>query len=149
MTRSDRWIGGLFLVLGLLIAREAGKLEFVSSYGAGSGFFPYWLGVAIVVLGAVITALGTRSSIASLAGQLAGAEIKQKALTYGGIIGFVVGLPLLGFVTSLTLLVGFLLKLEGENWLILCAVALASGIGFYLFFIRLLAVDLPIGPLGF
>ena len=27
--------------------------------------------------------------------------------------------------------------------------ALASGIGFYLFFMRLLAVDLPIGPLGF
>jgi hypothetical protein len=149
MTRSDRWIGGLFLLLGIFIAREATKLEFVSSYGAGSGFFPYWLGVAIGTLGAAIAALGMRSAIPSLAGQMTNAEIRRKALAYGGIIGFVVGLPFLGFATALALLVGFLLKLEGEGWRSLCAMALASGIGFYLFFIRLLAVDLPTGPFGF
>jgi hypothetical protein len=149
MTRSDRWIGGLFLLLGVFIAHEAAKLEFASSYGAGSGFFPYWLGVVIIILGAVIVALGARSSIPSLAGDVAGAELKRKALAYSGIMGFVVGLPFLGFATALALLVGFLLKLEGEDWRTVCVVALASGIGFYLFFIRLLAVELPMGPLGF
>jgi hypothetical protein len=149
MTRSDRWIGGVFLLLGALIAREATKLEFVSSYGAGSGFFPFWLGVAMVVLGAVIVVLGSRSSVPSLGGQLSGAEVKAKALAYGGIIGFVVALQFLGFATAMTLLIAFLLKLEGERWGTVCAMALASGLCFYLFFIRLLAVDLPVGPLGF
>lgn len=149
MTRSDRWIGGLFLLLGIFIAREATKLEFASSYGAGSGFFPFWLGIAIVVLGAVVMAQGARELAAPSAHQPAATGSKRRVLAYFAILAFVIGLDLLGFVTAFTFLVAFLLKLEGEKWRSVFSVALASGIGFYLFFIRLLAVDLPIGPLGF
>lgn len=149
MTRSDRWIGGLFLLLGIFIAREAAKLEFASSYGAGSGFFPFWLGIAIAVLGAVVMAQGARQPAAPSADQPAATGSKQKVLAYFAILAFVIGLDFLGFVTAFTFLVAFLLKLEGEKWRSVFCVALASGIGFYLFFIRLLAVDLPIGPLGF
>ena len=40
MTRADRWIGPLFFLFGLFVVWQASKLEFASSYGAGSGFFP-------------------------------------------------------------------------------------------------------------
>ena len=75
--------------------------------------------------------------------------MKRKSLAYLAILAFVIGLDFLGFVTAFTILVAFLLKLEGEKWRSVFCVALASGIGFHLFFIRLLAVELPIGPLGF
>jgi len=149
MTRSDRWIGGLFLLLGIFIAREATKLEFASSYGAGSGFVPFWLGIAIAVLGAVVMAEGARQPAAPSTLQANISGSKRKALAYCAILVFVIGLDFLGFVTAFTLLVAFLLKLEGEKWRSVFSVALASGAGSYLFFIRLLAVELPIGPLGF
>ena len=55
----------------------------------------------------------------------------------------------LGFILAFTCLSAFLLKLEGESWLRALAVASATGVGFYLFFVRLLSVTLPLGPLGF
>ena len=62
MTRSDRWIGTLFFLFGLFVVWQASKLEFASSYGAGSGFFPYWLGIATIVLAAVVGISAWRKS---------------------------------------------------------------------------------------
>jgi putative tricarboxylic transport membrane protein len=148
MTRSDRLIGPLFFLFGCLVVLEASKLEFTSSYGAGSGFFPYWLGITIVILGAVVTLHAWRSP--------AGADFSApptwpaKRLTaLALLLGFILILDRIGFVTAFSLLVAFLLRLEGENWRKAASVALAAGIGFYLFFIRLLDVSLPAGPFGF
>jgi Tripartite tricarboxylate transporter TctB family len=148
MTRSDRLIGSLFLLFGCLVVFEASKLEFTSSYGAGSGFFPYWLGFAIVILGAVMTLHAWRNP--------AGADpsapapwLAKKLMALGLILGFVLAFERIGFVTAFSVLVVCLLRLEGESWPKAVSVALAAGMSFYLFFIRLLAVNLPAGPFGF
>jgi putative tricarboxylic transport membrane protein len=148
MTRSDRWIGILFFLFGFLVVLEASKLEFASSYGAGSGFFPFWLGIATIVIASIVTLYTWRNpsdadSSASIIWPI------KKLLALAALLGFVFTLDLIGFVTAFALLVAFLLKLEGENWRRVVSVALASGISFYVFFIRLLSVSLPIGPLGF
>lgn len=141
-------IGSLFFLFGCLVVLEASKLEFTSSYGAGSGFFPFWLGVTIVILGAVVTLHAWRAP--------AGADYSapvtwpaKKLMTLALFLGFVLTLERIGFVTAFSVLVVFLLKLEGENWRKAVSVALAAGMSFYLFFIRLLAVNLPAGPFGF
>ena len=148
MTRSDRWIGILFFLFGFLVVLEASKLEFASSYGAGSGFFPFWLGVATIVIASIVALYAWRNpsdadSSASIIWSI------KKLLALLALLGFVFTLDLIGFVTAFALLVAFLLKLEGENWRRAVSVALASGISFYVFFIRLLSVALPVGPLGF
>ena len=149
MTPLDRWIGGLFFIFGFLVIREASKLDFASSYGAGSGFFPYWLGISTVILGAVLTLLALRNHKAIPLHAASEGWSKKKTLAYGVLLVFVHALELLGFVIAFIFLVAFLLKLEGEQWRSAIFVAFASGAGFYLFFIRLLDVKLPLGPLGF
>ena len=148
MTRSDRLIGSLFFLFGCLVVLEASKLEFTSSYGAGSGFFPFWLGVTIAILGAVVTLYAWRNP----AGAESSAPVTwpvKKLMALALCLGFVLTLERIGFVTAFSILVVFLLKLEGENWPKAVSVALAAGMSFYLFFIRLLAVNLPAGPFGF
>jgi len=148
MTRSDRWIGSLFFLFGLLVVLEASKLEFTSSYGAGSGFFPYWLGVGTIVIATIVTVYAWRaSSDADFPASVNWS--KKKLLALASLLVFVLALELIGFVTAFTLLVAFLLKLEGESWRNALSVALTSGMSFYVFFVRLLAVTLPVGPLGF
>ena len=148
MTRSDRVIGPLCFLFGCLVVLESSKLEFASSYGAGSGFFPYWLGITIVILGAVITLNAWRSA--------AGADSPtghtwpaKRLLAVVLLVSFVLVFERIGFVTAFALIVAFLLRLEGEQWPKAVSVALAAGSGFYVFFIRSLNVDLPAGPLGF
>jgi hypothetical protein len=148
MTRSDRWIGILFLLFGFLVVLEASKLEFASSYGAGSGFFPFWLGVATIVSAIIVALYAWRKPSDDDSSKPVIWSIK-KLLALAALLGFVFTLDLLGFVTGFAFLVAFLLKLEGENWRNAVAVALASGVGFHLFFVRLLSVTLPLGPLGF
>jgi putative tricarboxylic transport membrane protein len=148
MTRSDRWIGILFFLFGFLVVLEASKLEFASSYGAGSGFFPFWLGVATIVIASIVTLYAWRNPSDADSSAPIIWSIK-KLLALAALLGFVFTLDLLGFVTGFAFLVAFLLKLEGENWRNAVSVALASGMGFYLFFVRLLSVSLPVGPLGF
>jgi hypothetical protein len=74
---------------------------------------------------------------------------RKKALAYLALLLFIFALEPIGFISAFTFLVAFLLKIEEVNWRRALAIALASGLAFYLFFIRLLAVDLPPGPLGF
>jgi hypothetical protein len=147
MTRSDRWIGILFLLFGFLVVLEASKLEFTSSYGAGSGFFPFWLGVATIFSAMIVILYAWRTPSDDAPTPIIWPV--KKLLALAALLGFVFTLDLLGFVTGFALLVAFLLKLEGENWRNAALVALASGAGFYLFFVRLLSVALPVGPLGF
>jgi hypothetical protein len=148
MTRSDRWIGILFFLFGFLVVLEASKLEFASSYGAGSGFFPYWLGIATIVIAMVVALYAWRNPSRDDSSAPVIWSIK-KLIALAALLGFVFTLDLIGFVTAFALLVAFLLKLEGESWRRAVSVALASGISFYVFFIRLLSVALPLGPLGF
>jgi hypothetical protein len=148
MTRADRWIGILFFLFGFLVVFEASKLEFASSYGAGSGFFPYWLGIATIVIAMVVALYAWRNPSRDDSSAPVIWSIK-KLIALAALLGFVFTLDLIGFVTAFALLVAFLLKLEGENWRRAVSVALASGISFYVFFIRLLSVALPVGPLGF
>ena len=148
MTRSDRWIGSLFFLFGLFVVWQASKLEFASSYGAGSGFFPYWLGIAIVLLAAlVIVSAWLKSSGADIT--TAPHLSKQKIAAYLALLAFVFTVEFVGFIIAFTCLSAFLLKLEGESWLRALSVSSASGIAFYLFFVRMLSVTLPLGPLGF
>jgi hypothetical protein len=149
MTRSDRWIGGIFFILGCLTMLQASKLDFKSNYGAGSGFFPFWLGVSTVILGTILTLGAVRNPIDTPAVPPQISWSKKKALAFAGLLFFVLSLELVGFVVGFSLLVAFLLTLEGENWRTAILSAVASGTGFYLGFVRLLDVKLPSGPWGF
>ena len=149
MTSSDRWIGGLFLFFSLVVVWAASKLDFTSNYGAGSGFFPFWLGISGVVLSAVLIIQALRHPTVAAVAPSTPSWSAKKALAYFALLAFVFVSDIVGFAAAFTFLVAFLVRLEGETWRRSLSVAVASGIGFYLFFVRLLDVKLPVGPLGF
>jgi hypothetical protein len=145
MTRSDRWIGALFFLFGLWVVWQASRLEFASSYGAGSGFFPYWLGITIALIAALVVAAAWHGSHAMVAPHLSA----KKIAAFAALLVFVPSVEFVGFISAFTCLAAFFLRLEGESWLKALSIAIVSGAGFHLFFVRLLSVTLPVGPLGF
>ena len=124
-------------------------MDFTSNYGAGSGFFPFWLGISAVVLSAVLIIQALRHRTVAAVAVWAPNWSAKKALAYFALLVFVFVSDIIGFATAFAFLVAFLLRLEGETWRRALSVAVASGIGFYLFFVRLLDVKLPLGRLGF
>jgi len=145
MTRSDRWIGALFFLFGLWVVWQASRLEFASSYGAGSGFFPYWLGIAIVLFAAVVIAAAWRQPSATVPPHWSA----KKLAAFAALLIFLPTVQYAGFISAFTCLSAFFLRLESESWLKAGAVAIVYGGAVYLFFVRLLSVTLPVGPLGF
>jgi putative tricarboxylic transport membrane protein len=150
MHRADRWAGGIFLLLGILAVAETRKLDYGGAYGAGPGFFPFWLGTTIALLGAILLGSALWRSVDGAGLPTQPTPWKKKTLGYCGLLFFVLAIEFVGFVTAFTLLVAFLLRaIEGESWRGAIVTALGSGLGLYLFFVRLLDVKLPSGPLGF
>ena len=150
MNRADRWAGLIFLLLGVAVFVEARKLDYGGAYGAGSGFFPLWLGIATAFFSAILIFQTFKNSETAQVSSVERAEWKKKALAYVSFLFFTLAIGALGFITGFAALVAFLLLvIEREPWQKAILTALAAGAGFYLFFVRLLQVELPLGPLGF
>ena len=149
MKRMDCLIAALFLLLGLYALFEARKIDVAAGYGLGAGFFPFWLGVSITVLGSIvlfqILKQGNKS-LETVSTSVAGKRI----LVVAALFAFVSAVGICGFVLALSLLVAFLLLcIERETWWRALVISAATGVGFHLFFVRLLEVELPKGPWNF
>jgi hypothetical protein len=117
----------------------------------GPGFFPVAVGaflcaVAILFL---VTALRRRprASGASMAAPLLSEGARGRAAaTAGGLVGFCLLLPWIGYPLAAFLFVGLLLKrLGGGGWTAALAVALLAAAASYYLFAVLLGVPLPRG----
>jgi hypothetical protein len=150
MSRADRWAGAVFLLLGILVVIETRKLDYGSGYGAGPGFFPFWLGITIALLGAILLLKTLQRLNETEEDSVQTTHWRKKIIAYAALIAFILAIELVGFVTSFSLLFAFLLLvIEGESWSKSLLAALTAGAGLYLIFVRLLQVKLPSGPLGF
>ncbi len=150
MSRADRWAGGVFLLLGILVVIETRRLDYGGGYGAGPGFFPFWLGITIAILGAILLLQALRKGIDSGGDPAQWADWRKKIIAYTALLAFVLTVEIVGFITGFALLFAFLLVvIEREGWLRSILAALTAGAGLYLLFVRLLQVELPSGLLGF
>ncbi|MGH7772606.1 MAG: tripartite tricarboxylate transporter TctB family protein [Candidatus Binatia bacterium] len=150
MSRADRWAGAVFLLLGILVVIETHRLDYGSGYGAGPGFFPFWLGGTIALLGAILLLKALRRPNATEEDSVQATQWRKKIIAYGALLAFVLTVEIVGFITGFALLFAFLLVvIEREGWLRSILAALTAGAGLYLLFVRLLQVKLPSGLLGF
>lgn len=123
---KDFWGGVLFAAIGLLfavIARGIPGLAFVSGYSMGTparmgpGFFPFYLGVMLFVLGVIIAVNGVRSA--------GGPEAAFPKFHWAPILWVLGAVVLFGIILKATgmLIAGFLLIViasvgnpEGVQW---------------------------------
>ncbi|MBI4525600.1 MAG: tripartite tricarboxylate transporter TctB family protein [Deltaproteobacteria bacterium] len=150
--KSNLVVGVLLAGFGILVSYESGELPYLSEFGPGPGFLPFWLGIGVSLLAFLLafsgffgfaseekdgypkTWLGTRRAL----------------IGWSGLMIAIALLPWAGFNVSLALLTGLLIYIfEQRSAWIAGSVAFCLTLGFHVVFVYALGVALPVGPWGF
>jgi putative tricarboxylic transport membrane protein len=151
MRQADRFGAVLLLLFGVWFAAVALRnYTYWGATGPGSGFFPFWLGLAMAVLAALLLARAVREQDPGPGWVPRG----RGAVRFFGVLGasaaFVALMPWLGMVVGTVLfLVAILKALEGHSWVTAVGVALATAAANWAVFVWWLRVPFPAGVLGF
>ncbi|HWP34765.1 MAG TPA: tripartite tricarboxylate transporter TctB family protein [Thermodesulfobacteriota bacterium] len=148
---ADLATGVVVLALGGYVVRHALGLAYVYEYGPGPGFLPFWLGVGLLGVGALLVGQAVRRPAGAAARPAARAEGTGRALAaWAGIMAAIALMRPLGFVASFALLALFLLVVMSRRPLgpSLAATAVLAA-SFFALFRLALGLSLPAGPWGF
>ena len=104
MNKSDLWAGLVLFGLGVAVTRQALRLDYIDEYGPGPGFFPFWIGVALLALAAWLVVLSVfRRSGSRTDGQAAWAETARAIGIWAGFMTAIALLKTLGFFVTFVL----------------------------------------------
>ena len=151
MRSADRIAGAALLALG--VAFSAGALKHYAYWGEngpGPAFLPFWLGLVMAGLGALLLISALRARDPGEPWLPRGEGLRRLALVMGATIAFVALLKLLGMVLATVLfLVTLMRRLGLHSWPLTLAVALAMAGFNFLVFTFWLQVPFPVGVFGF
>lgn len=143
--KQDFWAGAMFAAIGLSFALGATKYSLGTAARMGPGYFPFWLGICLAVLGAVvaITAMSTKAERI----ELEKFDWKLAFIIIGSVLASGVALNYLGiYLATFLLVVTSSLASYEFNW----KIAIANGLFLILFvwvaFIKGLGLVFPLWP---
>jgi hypothetical protein len=142
-------VSGLFwLAVALLAAAHALSLGLGSLQRPGPGFFPFWGGVVLALLAIllVVRALTGPGTAERVRLRLASSK---PVVALGALLGYLLLLETLGFLTVTLLLLLILFRLERRSWTLGAVSAAAGAMASYALFEIWLKSQLPAGPFGF
>ena len=143
--------GACLAAFGIYVISVASKLPYVSEVGPGSGFFPLWLGIGMVLLasGLMFASFASSGNRAKNESQ----SWKTSARALAGWLAMMVAIALLGrigFALSFVILTMFLIvALDRRSATLAVAVGIGLAVAFHLIFVIALDVSLPVSPWGF
>jgi putative tricarboxylic transport membrane protein len=145
-------VGALLLAaLGVFVASAAWDWPYLTRDGPGPGFFPLWIGMALVGLSALLVARQYAEARSGKPSAATGWKGARPVLV--GWVALMVAAALVkpaGFTVTYALLTAFLIRVVfRRTWTAALAVSLVSAAAFWLLFVKLLRVQLPAGPWGF
>jgi hypothetical protein len=151
LRRADRIAGAALLALA--VGFSAGALKYYTYWGPGgpgSGFLPFWLGLAMGALALLLFVGATRSREAGAPWLPAGAGLRRLAVVLAATAAFVALLNVVGMILGTALFLVTLLRfLEGYGWPVTLGVAAATAGINYFVFTYWLRVPFPVSVLGF
>jgi len=144
-SKQDFWSGVMFVVIGVFFSVVATNYQMGTAARMGPGYFPFWLGVVLALLGAVV-ALGALSPKATET-QVDKFDFRILAIIIGSVVLYGLLMRPLGVYISTFLLVVISSFASHEfSW----KVAIANGIFLVLFsylaFIKGLGLIFPLWP---
>jgi Tripartite tricarboxylate transporter TctB family len=147
--RADQ-VGGLaLLVFGIWYAAVALRYPYRAATGPGSGFLPFWLGVAMAALAALLLVRSSRSAEPGADWLPRGFGLRRLLLVLGITVLFVAGLKVVGMLLGTALfLLAVLRGVERHTWPRALAIAVGVALLNYLVFAHWLNVPFPVGVLG-
>ncbi len=152
MKRTDLVAGILVSLFGVYVVWQSTSLPYSAEFGRpGAGFFPFWLGMAAVLLGGVVAVGAARRPASS---DIQGPnwnlrDLGKPFLILLAMLIAIVGLRTLGFLVTIGLFLAFLTVIvERVKPVPGLVTAVLGSLGFYLLFEVWLKVQLPIGILG-
>jgi putative tricarboxylic transport membrane protein len=150
LKKGDVISGAALAALGVFIITQARAWDYYTLDGPGPGFFPFWYGVAMVVLSLLLVLNAAR---ADSDGESKGVDWPGtgRAMTTWLAFALSVGLmDFLGFLISFALLAFFIVAVIFRRpFMTATVVAVVSALAFHLIFPIALSVSLPTGPFGF
>jgi putative tricarboxylic transport membrane protein len=151
LKKGDVISGAVLAALGVFIITQALAWDYYTLDGPGPGFFPFWYGVAMVVLSLLLVLNAARTDSDGDSKAAMDWPATGRAMTVWLAFALSVGLmDFLGFLISFALLAFFLVAVIFRRPFTTAAVvAVASALAFHLIFPVALSVSLPVGPFGF
>jgi len=145
---GDVLSGAVLVALGVYVITEARGWNYMSEEGPGPGFFPFWYGIAMVLLSLVLV---LRSALNPAPGERPNwGAIRRALLAWAAFAGCVALMQPLGFLLSLALLTLFVVGvMYGRPLKIAVAAAVGNAVVFHVLFVLALGLSLPVGPMGF
>ncbi|MEO7338700.1 MAG: tripartite tricarboxylate transporter TctB family protein [Caldimonas sp.] len=151
MRLADR-LGGAAL-LAIAVAFSAAALKYYAYWGPngpGPAFLPFWLGLVMAVLAALMLLRAVRAPDPGSPWLPRGEGLRRLLLVLGATIAFVALLNVLGMVLGTVLFMIVLVRfLDRHPWPLTLAVALGVAAFNFMVFTFWLRVPLPVGMLGF
>ena len=149
--KSNLVSGACLAVFGIYVIHGASKLSYTSEVGPGPGFFPFWVGIGLVLFAASLMLANFSSSRSESRKESQSSKVAGGALS--GWLGLMVAIALfgwIGFGLSFVLLTIFYIAALDRRpaWLAL-GVGVGLAVAFHLIFVVALGVSLPAGPWGF
>ena len=144
---GDMWAGFFFFFLGVAVIVGSVRMPLGTPLDPQPGFFPLLAGIFLSVLSVVHLVLAFLKRKKSLKMQALGA-VWRPAFLIAGLFIYTFILDPLGYVIATIFLSVIILRiLESRSWWKLSAISLASSVGTFVLFDRILGVTLPLGVL--
>jgi putative tricarboxylic transport membrane protein len=149
--KSEVVSSAVLIALGAFIIRESLAWEYMTRDGPGPGFFPLWIGIAMVGLSALYLAAHfydiARGEPVHRADWSGTPKVVLAWLAFMVVVALI---KPIGFVAALVLMM--LIFVRGvfrQSFAKALVVALVSTLAFWVLFVKLLNLRLPAGPWGF
>ncbi len=153
MKKAEMITGVFLLVLSGLVIWNSLEMPPSATFGPGAGFLPFWLGVLLAVLAAIlfVTAWRREATESDSKPVFPGKQaLFSITLVLVGLAVYILLIDVLGYVVDTFLYMVFLVKIvEREPWPLTLKLSVAGTAGLYIIFRVLLKITLPYNMFGF
>ena len=151
MRAADRIVGAALLAIAVAFAAFALRQHaYWGESGPGPAFLPFWIGVVMALLAALLLVGAVRSRDPGEPWLPRGEGLQRIAIVLGATTAYVALIGVLGMTIATALFLVVLVRWpDRKPWPVAIAVAVAMAALNYVVFTRWLHVPLPEGPFGF